>query len=68
MVAASLPVSLAGVGVTAIGVALIRARESGRSDRLFDDPYALRSAERGRRVASGGAEDQSVALGWPVPA
>lgn len=25
---------------TAVGVALIRARESGRDDRLFDDPYA----------------------------
>lgn len=39
-VSASLPESLAGVGVTAIGVALIRARESEREDRLLDDPYA----------------------------
>ena len=29
-----------GVGQTAIGVARIRARESERADRLFDDPYA----------------------------
>jgi methyltransferase (TIGR00027 family) len=36
----TIPESLAGVGLTAVGVALIRARESGRSDRLFDDPYA----------------------------
>lgn len=35
-----LPDSLAGVGLSAIGVALIRARESMREDALFDDPYA----------------------------
>jgi methyltransferase (TIGR00027 family) len=29
-----------GVGKTALGVALVRAEESRRSDRLFDDPYA----------------------------
>lgn len=29
-----------GVGRTALGVARVRAHESGRSDRLFDDPYA----------------------------
>jgi methyltransferase (TIGR00027 family) len=29
-----------GVGKTALGVAMVRAEESGRSDRLFDDPYA----------------------------
>jgi methyltransferase (TIGR00027 family) len=31
---------LAGVGKTALGVAAVRARESRRPDRLFDDPYA----------------------------
>ncbi|WP_322750420.1 MULTISPECIES: SAM-dependent methyltransferase [unclassified Frankia] len=31
---------LRGVGKTALGVAMIRARESRRDDRLFDDPYA----------------------------
>jgi len=30
----------AGVGKTALGVALVRAAESQRTDRLFDDPYA----------------------------
>jgi methyltransferase (TIGR00027 family) len=30
----------AGVGRTALGVAMVRAQESRRSDRLFDDPYA----------------------------
>jgi methyltransferase (TIGR00027 family) len=31
---------LPGVGGTALGMARVRARESGRPDRLFDDPYA----------------------------
>lgn len=31
---------LGGVGKTALGVASVRARESRRPDRLFDDPYA----------------------------
>jgi methyltransferase (TIGR00027 family) len=30
----------AGVGLTAVGMAWVRARESARRDRLFDDPYA----------------------------
>ncbi len=34
------PPSFPPVGLTAIGVAAIRAAESARSDRLFDDPYA----------------------------
>jgi methyltransferase (TIGR00027 family) len=32
--------SLGEVGATALGAAEMRAEESGRSDRLFDDPYA----------------------------
>ncbi len=32
--------SLRGVGKTALGVARVRAEESRRPDRLFDDPYA----------------------------
>ncbi|HEX3650915.1 MAG TPA: SAM-dependent methyltransferase, partial [Pseudonocardiaceae bacterium] len=31
---------LTGVGRTALGVAAVRAHESGRQDRLFDDPFA----------------------------
>src|SRR5215467_11736617 len=31
---------LPGVGKTALGVAMVRARESRRDDRLFDDPWA----------------------------
>lgn len=44
------PGVLHGVGATAIGVAMIRARESERTDRLFDDPFACRYAELGREA------------------
>jgi methyltransferase (TIGR00027 family) len=36
---------LPGVGKTALGVAIVRARESQRDDRLFDDPYAQAFAD-----------------------
>ncbi|WP_220448834.1 SAM-dependent methyltransferase [Nonomuraea mesophila] len=36
----TVPTSLAGIGATALGVAVLRAQESSRPDRLFDDPYA----------------------------
>jgi methyltransferase (TIGR00027 family) len=39
------------VGRTAIGVARIRAAESGRPDRLFDDPYAAAFAAAAADVA-----------------
>jgi len=39
---------LTGVPVTALGVAMIRDRESGRDDRLYDDPYAHAFAEAAR--------------------
>ncbi|GAA3359229.1 SAM-dependent methyltransferase [Saccharopolyspora gregorii] len=38
------PEPLTGVGSTAVGVALIRARETDREDRLIADPYARASA------------------------
>jgi methyltransferase (TIGR00027 family) len=38
-----------GVGVTALGVAAVRARESLRPDRLFDDPLAARFLEAAGR-------------------
>lgn len=41
-----------GVGVTAIGVAAVRAQESLRPDRLFDDELAARFVD---------------AAGWPLP-
>jgi O-methyltransferase involved in polyketide biosynthesis len=49
MASASLPESLAGAGTTAVGVALILARETLRDDRLFDDPYARAFADAARR-------------------
>ncbi|MGW4716435.1 class I SAM-dependent methyltransferase [Nocardia sp. NPDC004260] len=39
----------AGVAMTAIGVAVIRARESRRPDRLYDDPWAQLFADAARR-------------------
>ncbi|WP_405165362.1 SAM-dependent methyltransferase [Nocardia sp. NBC_01499] len=39
----------AGVALTAIGVAVIRARESRRPDRLYDDPLAQRFVDAARR-------------------
>lgn len=39
----------AGVAMTAIGVAVIRARESTRPDRLYDDPLAQHFADAARR-------------------
>lgn len=37
----------AGIGATALGVALLRARESRRNDRLFHDPWAQAFVDRG---------------------
>jgi methyltransferase (TIGR00027 family) len=34
------PDPLSGVGETSLGAAMLRAEESARADRLFDDPYA----------------------------
>ncbi|MGY0500094.1 SAM-dependent methyltransferase [Nocardia sp. FBN12] len=39
----------AGVALTAIGVALIRERESRRPDRLYDDPIATAFVDAARR-------------------
>ena len=44
------------VGATALGVALARAAESRRADRVFDDPYAQLFI------------DAASELGWSVPA
>jgi methyltransferase (TIGR00027 family) len=35
-----------GIGATAVGVALLRARESSRTNRLFNDPYAHAFVDR----------------------
>ncbi len=54
--------SLPGAGKTALGVAVVRARESLREDRLFNDPYA---ASYGRPVPgpSGGGFLTAVRAG-----
>jgi methyltransferase (TIGR00027 family) len=45
--------SLPAVGRTAVGVAALRALESGRPDRLFDDPYAAAFYDAGRSALPG---------------
>lgn len=66
----------AGVGKTALGVAMVRVHESRRADRLFEDPYAeaflqaapatfdteQRAAARGGDMASWGVAFWSHAV------
>ncbi len=59
-----IPKSLAGVGLTAVGVALIRARESLRSDRLFDDPYAHLFADAAEADFLGAGAPPNAADSW----
>jgi methyltransferase (TIGR00027 family) len=66
--------SLTGVGKTALGVAYVRARETRRRDRLFDDPYAqaFLDAAPGWFPATRGAAERTLpgmaalgaAFGW----
>jgi len=53
------PDPFAGAGVTALGLAAARAVESGRADRLVEDPYA-----RGLYEAAG--TDLGMRLEWPA--
>lgn len=48
-----------GVGETAIGAAMMRARESGRADPLFEDPFAMAFVEAAPPIFENGpsAED-----------
>ncbi|EOD64561.1 SAM-dependent methyltransferase [Amycolatopsis vancoresmycina] len=48
--------SLPAVSRTAVGVAALRAYESSRPDRLFDDPYAAAFAEAGRSALPAAGE------------
>ena len=50
---------LRGVGKTALGMALVRAQESRREDRLFDDPYAQAFAD----AAAGAFSAEPAAAG-----
>jgi methyltransferase (TIGR00027 family) len=58
--------SLSGVGGTSLGVARARAWESGRPDRLFDDPYAAAFAAAARttdrRAVSPGSQRARLAF------
>jgi methyltransferase (TIGR00027 family) len=49
--------SLPSVSLTAVGVAAIRAAESGRSDRLFDDPCAAGFVEAAAYRRPGASAD-----------
>lgn len=60
----TIPQSLAGVGLTAVGVALIRARESQRPDRLFEDPYAQLFADAAEADFLGSAAPAGAAESW----
>src|SRR5947208_5751157 len=53
--------SLPAVSRTAVGVAALRAYESSRPDRLFDDPYAAAFAEAGRSMLPAGGRDSAQA-------
>lgn len=57
--------ALGGVGKTALGIAMVRARESRRDDRLFDDPYAQAfvDAAPGAFPEEPKTEEQLAALG-----
>jgi methyltransferase (TIGR00027 family) len=59
------PESPSGVGGTSLGVARARAWESGRPDRLFDDPYAAAfaaAAPATRRPVSPGSQRARLAF------
>jgi methyltransferase (TIGR00027 family) len=54
---------LGGVAKTALGMALVRAQESRREDRLFDDPYAQAFAAAGEFSAETTAAGERAAGG-----
>jgi methyltransferase (TIGR00027 family) len=67
------PDELSGVSRTALGVARVRAAESLRADRLFDDPYASafvaaypRDAEPADPQAGGGGEPSREQLRFHI--
>jgi methyltransferase (TIGR00027 family) len=55
---------LRGVGKTALGMALVRAQESRREDRLFNDPYAQAFAD----AAAAAFSAETAAAGEQAPA
>ena len=57
--------ALSGVSRTALGVARVRAAESRRPDRLFDDPYAAAFVEADPREADDEAARRFTSGGEP---
>ena len=57
---------LEGVSRTAVGVARVRARESERDDRLFDDPWASTFAALGDPPSDEPPSPQRLALAFQI--
>lgn len=59
------PNPIRNVSDTALWLAVYRAMESDRSDRIFDDPFARRLAgERGQAIVD--AMPRGKTMGWPM--
>ncbi|WP_454792788.1 SAM-dependent methyltransferase [Mycolicibacterium lutetiense] len=59
-----LPTTLTGPPLTAVGVAVIRARETERDDRLYTDPYAARFVAAAQQVYLAPAAPEGAAGTW----
>lgn len=56
--------TLTGPPLTAVGVAVIRARETQRDDRLYDDPYAARFVEAAQKAYLDPGAPEGAADTW----
>lgn len=59
-----LPTTLTGPPLTAVGVAVIRARETERDDRLYADPYAARFVAAAQEAYLDPAAPEGAAGTW----
>lgn len=59
-----LPTTLTGPPLTAVGVAVIRARETERHDRLYTDPYAARFVTAAQEAYLDPAAPEGAAETW----
>ncbi|MFV8048703.1 SAM-dependent methyltransferase [Mycobacterium sp. 48b] len=59
-----LPTTLTGPPLTAVGVAVIRARETERDDRLYADPYAARFVAAAQEAYLDPAAPEGAADTW----
>lgn len=64
MTTAPIPEILSGAPLTAVGVAVIRARESERDDRLYDDPYARRFVDAAEQAYLSPTAPEGAAETW----